>query len=324
MLDGGRPLEAAQPRDPDGAGLADATEVVAQDVDDHHVLGTVLGAGQQLAARAPRSSARSRPRGPGALDRVRGDEPVRIDREERLRRGRQEGPRPAGLLARPEVEVGGEQRRIAGPQAAVRGPRVAVERRLEPAGQVGLVDVAARDVVADPLDAGLVLRARQRRSEAEALASAWVRIDGGAGGRVDVAAVDAAVRRTATPRLASRTRQPRVDLVEPAGQPPTVAVERPAAEPGVAGPSVPGDDPVVQRQAERRQALVLRRDGGQPLQHVTQVVPEEPDEPAEEPAARRPGRRASGPAGPGAGGRPRTGPARPPGASSTATGSAVR
>ena len=53
-------------------GLADPPEVVAQDVHDHHVLGLVLAAGEELAGQrpvlVPRPAARA-----GALDRVRGD-----------------------------------------------------------------------------------------------------------------------------------------------------------------------------------------------------------------------------------------------------------
>ena len=53
VLDGAGPLEPAQPRDADRARPADPPEVVAQDVDDHHVLGPVLGAGQQLGRERP-------------------------------------------------------------------------------------------------------------------------------------------------------------------------------------------------------------------------------------------------------------------------------
>ena len=53
VLDGGRPLEPAQARDADAPRPADPAEVVAQDVDDHHVLGAVLGARQQLARERP-------------------------------------------------------------------------------------------------------------------------------------------------------------------------------------------------------------------------------------------------------------------------------
>ena len=50
----------------------------------------------------------------------------------------------------------------------------------------------------------------------------------------------------------------------------------------MAGPPVPGDDPVVERQPQRRQALVVGRDRRQPLEDVPEVVAEEPDEAAEE------------------------------------------
>ena len=73
-----------------------------------------------------------------------------------------------------------------------------------------------------------------------------------------------------------------MDVVESAGQPAGVAIERPAAEPGVAGPAVPGDDPVVQREPQRRQVLVGRGDGRQAFEHGAQVVAEEADETAEE------------------------------------------
>ena len=73
-----------------------------------------------------------------------------------------------------------------------------------------------------------------------------------------------------------------MDVVESAGQPAGVAIERPAAEPGVAGPAVPGDDPVVQREPQRRQVLVGRRDGRQAFEHGAQVVAEEADQAAEE------------------------------------------
>ena len=49
VLDRCRPLQPAQTRHADRTGQAHPTEVVAEDVDDHHVLGAVLGARQQLA-----------------------------------------------------------------------------------------------------------------------------------------------------------------------------------------------------------------------------------------------------------------------------------
>ena len=111
---------------------------------------------------------------------------------------------------------------------------------------------------------------------------------------------------------ARRQRQPGMDVVEPSRQPSPVAIERPPAEPGVPGSTIPGDHPVVQREAERRQVLVRGRDRRQPLEDRAEVVPEEPDEAAEE--RRRVGRhdRACDRGAPPAGGRRRTGPGRPP------------
>ena len=47
------------------------------------------------------------------------------------------------------------------------------------------------------------------------------------------------------------------NLGQPPIEPADVAVDRPTAEPGRAGPPVPGDDPVVEGEAEQRQALVV-------------------------------------------------------------------
>ena len=151
VLDGGRPLEPQQPRHADRARLADPAEVVAEHVDDHHVLGLVLRARQQLAGEGAVLLARPAS-GAGALDRVGRDVALAVDRQERLRRRRQQRARAAGRGRGTEVEIAGEQRRVTGPEAPEHGPRVAVERGLEPAGQVRLVDVAAPDGVTDGLD----------------------------------------------------------------------------------------------------------------------------------------------------------------------------
>ena len=76
--------------------------------------------------------------------------------------------------------------------------------------------------------------------------------------------------------------QPGVDVVESAGEASGVAVERATADPGMPRPPIPGDDPVVEREPERRQALVVRGDRRKPLQGVPEVVAQEPDEAAEE------------------------------------------
>ena len=71
-------------------------------------------------------------------------------------------------------------------------------------------------------------------------------------------------------------------VIEPAREPAPVAIERPAADPGVPRPPIPGDDPVVERESQRRQVLVLRSERGEPLEHGAQVVAEEADEAAQE------------------------------------------
>ena len=86
-------------RPADRARLADAREVVALEVDDHHVLGRVLRVVDVLAERAR------------ALDRHR-PEPLAAAREEELGRGRDD--RPA---------VAGERPRVQRPRAARARPR---------------------------------------------------------------------------------------------------------------------------------------------------------------------------------------------------------
>ena len=73
-----------------------------------------------------------------------------------------------------------------------------------------------------------------------------------------------------------------MNVIEPAGESPTVAIERPSAQPGEPGPPVEGDDPVVQREAEWRQVLVGSGDRWEPFQRSPEVVAEEPHESAEE------------------------------------------
>ena len=65
-------------------------------------------------------------------------------------------------------------------------------------------------------------------------------------------------------------------------------IDGPPAEPRPAVAAVPGDDPVVEREAKERQLLVGRGDRGQSLEAPPEVVAEEPGEAAEE--RRRPGR----------------------------------
>ncbi len=78
MLDARGPLQAAETRNEDGIGLADAAEIVAQDVDDHRVLRSVLGAAEQLAGQ-PAVLFRGAATRPRALDRIRLDHTHLID-----------------------------------------------------------------------------------------------------------------------------------------------------------------------------------------------------------------------------------------------------
>ena len=77
------------------------------------------------------------------------------DGQVRLRRRGEDRPRGTSHGARSEVQIGREKRRISGPEPPEDGPRVAPERGLEAAGQVGLVDLAALDFVANGLNPGL-------------------------------------------------------------------------------------------------------------------------------------------------------------------------
>jgi GNAT superfamily N-acetyltransferase len=263
MLDRGSALEAAEPGDPDAPRATDTTEIVAQDVNDHHVLGAVLGTAQQLAREGPVlgpvASTRS-----GAFDRVGADRALGVHGQERFGRRGEDGARFSRELPGPEIEKGREQRWIAGPEAPVQRPWILVEGGLEPACQVRLVDVPARNVIADALDTGLERGSIEAAVEREACANG-VRCRGyGSGGPV------------------GGHRQPGVDVVEPSRQASPVAIECPAAKPGVAGSTIPGNHPVMQGQAERRQVLVGHGDRRHPLEQRAQVVPEETDESAEE------------------------------------------
>ncbi|KGM30138.1 hypothetical protein P409_34880, partial [Inquilinus limosus MP06] len=148
MMHPGEGLQPAQRRHPHAADGADLRQVVAQQVDDHQVLGPVFRAGLQLHSQ-DRIRRRIDPARPGALDRPGLDPPGRVDRQEPLRRGAGDPPPLA------QVEEGGEGRGRQGAQAAMQREGVEPVRQVgqEALGQVGLVDVAGGDPVADPADA---------------------------------------------------------------------------------------------------------------------------------------------------------------------------
>ncbi len=211
VLDGGRALEAQQPGHAHRAGLADPPEVVAQHVHDHHVLGLVLGAREQLAGERAILLAGPAAR-PGALDRVRG-------RRGRSRRRRGTAPaRPtAGRGAcrwRARGRCRGSRRTGPGRRSGGGGRRATGRRRTGPRGAAsgwpgrcrrGAMAVAHGLDVPDP---GVVRRQRDER-----------RRDGG--------------RRTAAiggrPR-ASESRRSRTAAIRRA-QPRGIAIDRPRRQP---------------------------------------------------------------------------------------------
>ena len=135
-----RPL-GHQLRPRDRAGLADARQVVALEVDDHHVLGGVL-----LGLREPHASRR-----PRALDRHR-PHSLSPAREKELGRGRDDGP----AVADERTPVQRPQRREPRGQAR----RIAPKRRREMLDEVHLVHVATRDRLAHGVDGRRMLGGR--------------------------------------------------------------------------------------------------------------------------------------------------------------------
>ena len=150
-------LDLHQPLDVHAAVLAHAPEVVAAEVDEHHVLGALLLVGEQLGGdRGVVLAAR-----PGAGDRARGDVAA-VDRQQRLGRG-------ADDLEVLEVEEVHVRARVHGAQAAVDArtarPGVgALQRWLRD----HLVGVAGVDVLDDPRDVGLERLAAHVRTRTSA------------------------------------------------------------------------------------------------------------------------------------------------------------
>ena len=202
-----------------------------------------------------RSSARSRPRGRVPLI---GSALTMAGRVRPARNGSGEADaiargRPSSRAAA-EVQVGREQRRVAGPEAPVERPRVAAERRLQPPRQVGLVDLAAGDRVAD--------RPRRRprtsgRSRFERTAGRRRSGDVGLGtsGRRPTPTRRAARGRRRGAARAGRGRRRRRDRRA-----------RPARS------AVPGDRPVVQAEPQRRQPLVVPGERRPRLEREPEVI----------------------------------------------------
>ena len=131
----------------DRARPADPAQVVAAEVDQHHVLGPLLGIGQQLGLQGG-VLGRCRPAGLGSGDRV-GDRDVALDRDQRLRAGADD----VEAVQPEQVHVGA---RVDQPQHPVDVQRVGGGVHLEPLADHDLERLAGLD---------LLHRRRDRRLE---------------------------------------------------------------------------------------------------------------------------------------------------------------
>ena len=135
-------------------GDADAGQVVAQQVDDHDVLGAILAAfAQRLRLQhVDQRIVEARPR---ALDRARLDARA-LDAQKPLRRGRRDDEVQM-------VEKGRERRRIDAAQPAVEAEMIEIlrQRRFETLRQIGLEDVARENALDHARHRPLVAGARK-------------------------------------------------------------------------------------------------------------------------------------------------------------------
>ena len=142
-------LDRHQAWDLDAADRADGAEVVAQEVDDHQVLGPVLLVVAQ-ARRQPRvlvgaGAARARP-----LDRLRLGPTLAVDAEEALGRGAEHGE-----VA--EAQEGGERGRVDAAQLYIESEGIGADLGGDRVGQAELVAVAGAQVVFALGDVGEVV-----------------------------------------------------------------------------------------------------------------------------------------------------------------------
>ena len=155
-------LDLHQLVDRHAAVLADAAEVVAAEVDEHHVLGALLLVGQQLGA-IRRSSSGVAPRGRVPAIGLVADVAAG-DRQQRL------GAR-AGDLEVAEVQEVHVRARVDRAQAAVDRERLDRHRRRPALGGHDLEGVAGVDVLDDPRHHRFELLARHVRLELAAARS---------------------------------------------------------------------------------------------------------------------------------------------------------
>ncbi len=159
-------LDRHQLRDLDRAVVADAAEVVASEVDEHHVLGRLLLVRAQLLAEQRvldvGRAARARPR-----DRAVVDAPARAAHEH-LGRGAED-------RRLPELQIEHVGRRVDGAKRAVDLERVGRDVELQTLREHDLKDVARGDVLLGALDGRLEVLALRVRPRLPALAAGRLR-----------------------------------------------------------------------------------------------------------------------------------------------------
>ena len=264
-------LQREQLRHPHAAGPADARQVVAQQVHDHHVLGAVLLAlGQRLAQR--RVVHRPEAARPRALDRA-GSRPARpVERQEALGRRAEDGHVVAGRDTRRTARGSRARRRAierraaprsAGPRIAARGspgrcrPRGCTPARAAPrSGSPG----AVKDERSPIASAALERRARDRMGR---LARRNSRRRREAAETSPAAAADARRRGPPPHALAARVPRAAPSRRQAGGDEPRPAVGM-----------IPRDHPVVQAEHRvgQREVVVPRRRA--PLEDASPVVAE--------------------------------------------------
>ena len=129
----------------DAAEFGDAADVVAQQIDDHQVLGALLVAGAQVRARGGIGGGCIAARG-GAFHWLGNNAAIASDGEEQLRRKTENLP-----LAIIDVSTIAGSRACA--QLRVQRQRIADERGMRTETQVGLIDVARFDERVHPAKA---------------------------------------------------------------------------------------------------------------------------------------------------------------------------
>jgi len=143
--DVGVALDGHELGDADGAGGGDAPDVVAQEVDEHEVLGAFLGVARELAGEGEVGGLVA-DAGAGSGDGA-GGEAATDELDEELGRAADE-------LGVGQAEVAHVGRGVGGADGLVGERAGGGDGQLEPGGEVDLVGVAGRDVVLGPADGG--------------------------------------------------------------------------------------------------------------------------------------------------------------------------